>query len=203
MRLRGPALASCKLVASWQIYMDQVLPHSGRGCWGESRRWGKTPQRSPQCCQPGTFLIEELVVRMLDALRLISRRLPVTHQRYWCPACQWNPTTSRSRPAPASCTSPVPTEEWAQMTWEENRINRMLEWRNLNLLPRRRSPQCTASLCGGRGRCRQPGWMESRCHPSFCSTFCRSAPSLQMTSNYIDASCANALTTHLLSTQDV
>lgn len=38
---------------------------------------------------------------------LKALRPSVTHQRYWCPACQWNPTTSRSRPAPASCTSPV------------------------------------------------------------------------------------------------
>lgn len=63
-----------------------------------------------------------------------------------------------------------------------------LEWWDLNSRPRRRSPQCTASLCGGRGRCRRPGRMGSRCRLSFCSTFCRSAPSLRTRSDDADAS---------------
>lgn len=74
MRRREAALASRKHLASWRTDTEQVLPHSGQGCWGESRRWGKTPRRSPRCCQPGTSLMEELVVRKQSALRLTPRR---------------------------------------------------------------------------------------------------------------------------------
>lgn len=71
---------------------------------------------------------------------------------------------------------------------EKDNTKTVLKRWDLNSRPRRRSPQCTASLCGGRGSCRRPGRMESRCRLSFCSTFCRSAPSLRMRSDDTDAS---------------